>query len=127
MSKTSFHLLRVGLGITFVWIGVLIFRDPEVWGSLLLPWAANLLFIPLRTAMIETAVLDIIIGFLLLVDAWTWLAALLASLHLLIVLITTGISEITVRDVGLIAAALGLTLDALPAAWRKKLLPGEGM
>jgi hypothetical protein len=33
MIKTSFHILRVGLAITFLWIGVLIFKNPESWGG----------------------------------------------------------------------------------------------
>src|SRR3989344_5189598 len=66
MRKSSFHFLRVGLAITFLWIGILIFRNPEAWGGYLEPWAAGLLPIPLSEAMIGTAIIDIIIGALLL-------------------------------------------------------------
>jgi len=47
MKKTSFHFLRVGLAITFLWIGILIFKNPEAWGGYLEPWAVGLLPIPL--------------------------------------------------------------------------------
>jgi uncharacterized membrane protein YkgB len=33
MKKTSYHILRVGVAITFLWIGVLIFKQPEAWGG----------------------------------------------------------------------------------------------
>ncbi len=114
MKKTSFQILRVGLAITFLWIGILIFKNPEAWGGYLQPWAAGLLPIPLSQAMIGTAILDITIGAFLLVDILTWLAALIGALHLVIVLTVSGITDITVRDIGLLVAALALMIDSLP-------------
>ena len=121
MKKTSFHILRVGLAITFLWIAVLIFKEPEAWGAMLQPWAAGLLPIPIETAMIGTAILDLLIGFLLLLDVWVLLAAILGTIHLLIVIITVGINPITVRDLGLLAGTLALLVDSLPADLIKKL------
>ncbi len=114
MRKTSHHILRVGMAITFLWIGVLIFKMPLAWGGYLQPWAAGLLPVPLEQAMIGTAFLDIAIGFLLLVDYFTWLAALIAAIHLLIVLTVSGITDITVRDIGLLTAAIAILTDSLP-------------
>lgn len=120
MSKASFHILRVGLGITFLWIGVLIFKQPEAWGGYLKPWAAGLLPIPLSQAMIATAILDILVGFLLLVDTFTWLASLLAIIHLVLVLIVSGITDITVRDIAILAVAIAILLDSLPKNLKSK-------
>lgn len=114
MRPLSFHILRIGLGITFLWIGFLIFQDPESWGSYIQPWAAELLPVSLLQAMIGTAVLDIAIGVFLLANAFTWGAALLASAHLVVVLITVGISDITVRDIGLLAATCALFIETAP-------------
>jgi uncharacterized membrane protein YphA (DoxX/SURF4 family) len=114
MKKTSFHFLRVGLAITFLWIGVLIFKNPESWGGYLQPWAAELLPIPLTQAMIGTAILDIVIGTFLLIDFLSWLAALVGVIHLVIVLAVSGITDITVRDIGLLVATLALMIDSLP-------------
>ncbi|MBI5153015.1 MAG: hypothetical protein HZA36_00935 [Parcubacteria group bacterium] len=114
MNKAGFHIVRVGIAITFLWIGVLIFRDPEAWGSYLQPWAAGILPMPLAEAMVGTAFLDIAIGGLLLVDYLTWVAAALASTHLIIILVTSGITDITVRDIGLLAATLALLVESLP-------------
>lgn len=114
MKKTSFHVLRVGLAITFLWIGILILKNPEAWSGYLQPWAAGLLPIPISQAMLGTAILDIIIGALLLVDFLTWLAALVGVIHLVIVLTVSGITDITVRDIGLLVAALALMIDSLP-------------
>lgn len=121
MGKASFHILRVGLGVTFLWIGVLIFKQPEAWGGYLQPWAAGLLPVPLSQVMFGTAILDIIIGFLLLVDTFTWFASLLAIIHLVIVLTVSGITDITVRDIAILAAAISLMIDSLPKSLIEKL------
>lgn len=118
MNKSSFHILRVGLAITFIWIGILILKSPESWGGYLQPWAFNLLInflhVPLQQAMIGTAFLDIIIGSLFLIDWMIWIAGLLAALHLATVLTVSGITDITVRDIGLLSAALALMIESLP-------------
>lgn len=122
MKKTSSHILRVGLAITFLWIGVLIFKQPEAWGGYLQPWAAGLLPIPIAQAMIGTAFLDIAIGVLLLIGSFVWLAALVGVIHLIIVLTVSGIADITVRDIGILAAAVALLADSLPKTFTDKIM-----
>lgn len=112
MQQLPYHVLRVGLAITFLWIGILIFRNPEAWSGYLQPWAAKLMPIPLTQAMMGTAILDIIIGFLLLINVLTWLVATIGAIHLVIVLFVSGINAITVRDIGLLAGALALAISA---------------
>ena len=114
MNKTSFQILRVGLAITFLWIGVLIFKNPEAWGKYLQPWAVGLLPIPLAQVMIWTAIVDITIGVLLLVDNLTWFVALFGAIHLVMVLMVSGITDITVRDIGLLVGMLAIMIDSLP-------------
>lgn len=108
MKNSAIHILRVGLGITFLWIAVLILYQPEGWGRLIQPWALSLLPVSLKTAMIQTAILDILVGFFLLIDRFTLIAAGLAFLHLITVITTVGINAGTVRDIGLAASALAL-------------------
>ncbi len=114
MKTSSFHILRVGIAITFLWIGILILREPEVWAELIQPWVADLLPIPLEAAMIGNALFDILIGVLLLIDVLTWLAALLGAFHLAIVLTVAGITAVTVRDIGLLAATISLMIHSWP-------------
>lgn len=120
-QDSAYHILRVGMGMTFLWIGVLIFRDPTYWGGFLQPWAAGLLPIPLKEAMIGTAVLDAFIGIFLLIDSWVWIAALLGTIHLVIVLATSGIDVVTVRDIGLLTGCFALFWSALPASIKNVL------
>jgi len=112
MSKTSFNLLRAGLAITFIWIGVMILKSPESFGGYLQPWAVKLLPVSLAKAMIGTAWLDIVIGILFLFRKFVWLGALLGALHLAAVLTASGITDITVRDIGLLSAAAAVFLES---------------
>ena len=59
-----------------------------------------------------TAILDIVIGALFLIDCFTWLAALVGALHLITVLTVSGITDITVRDIGLLAGTVALAVDS---------------
>lgn len=122
MNRTAFHILRVGLAITFLWIGILIFKEPEAWGlTHLQPWAAGLLPVPLREAMIGTAILDLAIGFLLLTGLWVWVGALVGGFHLIIVLTVSGITAVTTRDIGLLAAMAALFIESFPWQWLTRL------
>ena len=114
MNKTSFHILRIGLAVTFLWIGVLILRNPEAWGGYMRPWAAGLLPIPIAQAMTGTAILDIIIGVFLLINFLPRLTALIGAIHLAVILIVSGITDITVRDIGLLTGMLALMIDSPP-------------
>jgi len=115
MNNYAFHVLRAGLAITFIWIGVLIFQDPAGWAAFIKPWAADILFVSPERAIMGTAVFDILVGVFLLVDFLTFWASLLASLHLISVLAVAGIDAITVRDIGLLAGALALAVFLWPS------------
>jgi len=126
MKNSSFHILRVGLAITFLWIGILIFQNPEGWGHMVQPWALALLPVSLKSAMIGNAILDVLVGLFLLIDTWVLWASLLGAMHLLIVLIVVGINGITTRDIGLFAASLSLFVNAMPEAWKEKFKLNNG-
>ena len=117
--KTSVITLRIGLGLTFLWIGGLILMDPETWGHLLQPWVVQLLPVSVGQALTEAAILDIIIGLFLLTGYLLAPVSLIAIGHLIIIIITTGFSfhsAIAARDIGLIAglAVLFMTSFKIP-------------
>ena len=121
MNKTSFHILRVGLAITFLWIGILILKAPEAWGGYIEPWAMELLFVPVKQVMIGTAFLDIIIGALLLFDVLVWLGTIVATIHLVLILAVSCINEVTVRDIAILAGAVALFFESMPASFKKQV------
>ncbi len=115
MRNASLLVLRLGLAVTFVWIGFFIGQDPESWGTgFIKPWAQELLPVPLGEVMKATAVLDIVVGLVLLTRKYGWIAGAVGALHLLGVLIVAGVDAITIRDVGLLGATLAFTLATMP-------------
>ncbi|MBI2454150.1 MAG: DoxX family membrane protein [Parcubacteria group bacterium] len=113
MNK-SILILRWGLAITFLWIGFMIWQNPEAWGGYIKPWAADLIPVPIEQVMKATAVLDIVIGLMFLVGPLVWIGGILGALHLAVVLVTSGITDITVRDIGLLAATLSIAVNYWP-------------
>lgn len=114
MKKLPFNLLRIGLAIVFIWVGIFVLQDPQGWGLMIQPWALKLIPGSLVQTMVVTAIVDIIIGVMILFDFWTWLAAAVGAIHLAVVLITVGVTAITVRDIGLMFGCLALMAAALP-------------
>ena len=102
------------MGITFFWIGALIFKEPSAWAGYIASWAKGLLVLPEARVMMLTAIFDIALGLWLLTGIKPWVSGLLATAHLALVLIVVGINAITVRDIGLLAAALSLTINYFP-------------
>lgn len=99
------------MGVTFFWIGILILRNPGAWAAFIQPWAAQLLIIPAEQMMIGVGIADIIIGFLFLIDKWTWWVSLVASLHFIVILVTSGITDVTARDIGLMGGSIAILLS----------------
>ncbi len=99
----------------------MIFKDPQGWSSFIQPWAANLIPIPIQQAMIIAAIADVLIGLLLLANLWVWIVAAVGVLNIAAVLIVSGITGVTVRDIGLLAAAVALAIDSMPSVIMSKL------
>jgi len=78
------------------------------------PWVAGLLPIPIAQVMMGTAILDIAIGVFLLINFLSRLTAIVGAIHLAVILIVSGITDITVRDIGLLAGMLALMIDSPP-------------
>lgn len=78
------------------------------------PWVANLLPIPITQLMIGTAILDTVIGICLLFNIYVWVVALIGFLHVSGVLIVTGITDVTVRDIAIAYCAFALMIETLP-------------
>jgi uncharacterized membrane protein YphA (DoxX/SURF4 family) len=99
-------ILRIGLALTFFCVGLMVLAQPRVWGSYLQNWAVDLLPLPLEQFMTTTGYLDIITGVLFLIPPFAFFAGILGTSHLIGVLITSGVNEGTVRDIGLLGASI---------------------
>lgn len=105
--------LQISLGITFVITGFMIARDPLIWGKSVKPWAKKLVPLPLKTAMLITAVFDGIVGMWLLTGWFLPVSSALALLHLIQVLVMTGINGPQYRDIGLLGGSIALFIIAV--------------
>ena len=122
MKSYSFHILRVGTAIRFLWIAILIIKDPDAWVGLVQPWAANLIPFSLEKALINTAILDFAVGFFLLVDKFVFAASIFGFIHITTVFIVVGIDVITVRDIAILAGTLALAFESYPSGFRPRTL-----
>lgn len=101
-------LLRISLGLTFLWIGVAIFRHPDVW----LGYLPNTIPFDLsrESALQLGGIVDLTLGALLITGHFPRLVAWLASLHLAGIIVSHGLDAVVIRDVGLLGSALTLAL-----------------
>lgn len=123
MQRLSLLLLRTGLAVTFLWVGVLILGDITTWAHPILPWAKRLLTIggSLKPVMQLTAALDLLIGLALVLNMGTWIAALVGAVMLLAALIVTGASGTVAANAGLLGAALAVFLLTAPEGVLEKM------
>lgn len=112
----SYLVLRVSLGLTFLLIGIDILRHPEVWLGYV---PATLpLGISRELGLQLSGVFDVVLGALMTVRMFPKIVAGLAAVHLAGVLVSYGIDAVTVRDIGLLGAAVALTL--WPGGYRRR-------
>jgi uncharacterized membrane protein len=104
--------ISLGLGITFLWIGLDILRHADAWIGYIpqqLPFGLDREF-----TLKMTGIFDALLGALFIMRWWPKTAATLAALHLIGILAVQGIDQIVIRDVGLLGASLALL------AWPKR-------
>lgn len=112
MNKNGYQILRLGLGITFIWIAVLILRDPLLWSSFLPSSIQSILPIAPELFMQATAVLDILLGVFLIANKFTKIVAVIAVLHLLGLVFSLGFGDLSARDFGLMMMAVAIFVQA---------------
>lgn len=102
----SYFVLRVGLGLTFMWIGIDILRHPEMWLGYV---PTNLpLGMTREFGLRLNGVFDVGLGLLMVIRMFPKIVAGLAAIHLAGVLVSYGVDAVTIRDVGLLGSALAL-------------------
>lgn len=102
-------LLRLGLGLVFLYAGVHALVDPQSWIGFVPHWAS--VIIPAATFLMVHSIFELLLGVLFLVGKW-WLPALsfIAAIDLGAILVLYGVDDTTFRDFGLVMAALALFL-----------------
>lgn len=125
-------VLRLGLGLTYLYSGFQLFSQPGLWRSFLPIWYANFIdgILPVETYLRLQGVTEVVMGLLFL--AWFsggWgvrIAAAYMVLEMAFILAFTGIDLITFRDIGLLAAALALLIITISHPSSAKNSVGDG-
>jgi uncharacterized membrane protein YphA (DoxX/SURF4 family) len=117
LEKFSYIALRLGLGITYIWIGVLMTMNPSVWGGFFPEIIRDLSYS--KQVVIAAGFLDFLIGLLLIINRFTPVAALASTIHMSGILIVYGLDSITVRDIGLLGASISVFLTSISKKFKK--------
>ncbi len=103
-------ILRLGVGFVFLFFGIDKFIHPETW----IGWVSPRLFYYFPFSQEVFIYLDggveAVVGIMLVLGFYTRIFALIASLLLIGILVTVGITDITARDVAILAGAISLMI-----------------
>ena len=111
-QKLSFFLLRAGLAAVFLWFGIDKMVHPSYWLNAWVPqWFLEVLA-KFGTDGIQfvyvNGVFEILIGVSLLSGVLIKFFSFLAVIFLLSVIVSVGLNEVVVRDIGLLGGFLAL-------------------
>lgn len=108
--------LRLGLGLMFLYSGSSLFYTPEQWYGFAPQWFSDAIssIISFNVYLRIQGIGEFLVGLLML--AWfsgttgVRIASVLATLEMAGILLFTGVDLITFRDIGLLGAAIALTI-----------------
>lgn len=113
-TKYSYLALRIGLAIVFFWFGVDKFIHPGYWLDAWVPvWAVGFVGkfgISAHQFIFLNGIFEVLIGLSLVTHVFTKIFSLLGALFLIAIVIFVGISEVTIRDAGLIGGLFAILL-----------------
>lgn len=104
--------LRLGLAAVFIWFGVDKFLHPEYWLSSWVP--QNIISLASKAGIsgmdvvYASGVFELLVGASVLSNIFIKIFSVLALVFLVTVLFTFGISEVLIRDIGLMGGFLAL-------------------
>lgn len=109
--KLGIKILRIGLGLTILWFGVMQLLNQSNWTGYVPVWVENIFpFISLEVIVIINGLFETLTGILLVFNKFVKISSILLSIHLIIIIIDLGINEIGVRDIGILTGLISLYL-----------------
>lgn len=101
-------ILRYSLAGVYLWFGFSQLFDSVSWVGMVPDWAVNLSPIPPAMIVILNGVLEIVLGFLLVINVLVAPAAFILAAHLIVIALGMGMNPTAVRDLGLTLATFAL-------------------
>ena len=105
---TPEFVLRIGLGMTFLYAGLHVAFDPTSWIGFVPHWLG--MIVNPHLFLVIHGIAEIILGGLILSGFFLPAASLLVFLDLFSILVFYGVDDATFRDFGLMMAVLALFL-----------------
>lgn len=106
--------LRLGLGAVFLWFGVDKFIQPQYWVDAWMPqWAqqfAQSIGMSVANAIFLVGIFEVLVAISLVTGFFSRVFAAAAIVFLVAILAVSGLNEVVVRDIGLIAALVALVI-----------------
>ena len=109
-EKYAWLLVRLAVGGVFAWFGTDKFIHPEFWLGWVPAYILNMLPFSDTLFIYSQGAVETVIGAVLIIGWYTRISALAAAAILLGITIVLGYSDIAVRDMGLLLAAVALAL-----------------
>ena len=107
MSKHVHLVLRLGLAFVFGWMGIDKFLNVSAWYG----WVPEFLtFLPQDPFLYVVGVVEVVLALLLLAGRFVRFAALACAVLMGGIVLSFGLNDATIRDIGLIAMAIALAL-----------------
>ncbi|MBU6414652.1 DoxX family membrane protein [Patescibacteria group bacterium] len=106
--KTGVWILRIGLASVFLWFGFSQLIDGVHWVSWVPEWAPAIMHLPPAMIVLANGAFEVICGTMLALGFFVRPVAALLALHLAILVLSIGLTQIGVRDFGLMMANLAL-------------------
>lgn len=104
--------LRLGLAAVFIWFGVDKFINPEYWLSAWIPQSIVLIASKIGISGVNivyvSAIFELLVGASILSNIFIKVFSVLAIIFLATILLFFGVSEVLIRDIGLIGGFLAL-------------------
>lgn len=120
--RISHLILRLSLAAVFLWFGIDKFFHPGHWISSWIPQyvinVVGFLHISANAFVYSMGVVELLIGISLAANMFIDFFALVAAIMLVIVSLTHGLSDVLIRDIGLIGALLALVFWPNPGLRR---------
>ena len=109
-------IVRIGISLVFLWFGLNQIFDTASWIYWISPNVANLLPFEPTTIIMASGIFEVTFGTLLILGVFTRIAALLLTIHLVIIAINLGYGDIMIRDLGLAIVTFSIFLHG-PDNW----------
>jgi hypothetical protein len=116
--------LQLGLAFVFLWIGIKSLIEPQNWIGFIPLWLGSFLPISVVLFLKIHSIAEIILALWLLSGRALVISSALATLFLGLILLASGLNDITFRDVGLLTAAAALFFAEFKNKSHKSLMIG---